>query len=479
MKRDTLWVAPAWRVACPHVASFFPDFTLVEQPEGAARLDSWDEGGWRVPEFNGRRMALAFVARQLPSVTQTMATADVAAEWQRALGTPMPSGALADLPWTRFADPFTGRPATARTTIPLLALWRHTEAQNRRIGTFLGMAGWKRAAIATAFGHGGGHATFAENPAEALATEGVILAWASSLAPALDAMDRVWRVEDGFIRSIGLGVNFAPAASLAVDALGIHYDPSRPSALEMILARTDFTPHLGRAAALRQVITARNVTKYNLDGSAELPATPGRRRILVVGQVEDDASIRRGAGAVRTNAALLAAARAAEPDAFIAYKPHPDVQTGYRRGYLPARQARRWADLVLEGGNIGTLLGQVDGLHTMTSLAGFEALLRGVPVTCWGMPFYAGWGLTEDREPPARRGRALTLDELVAGCLILYPRYLDPVTQLPCPPETLLDRLAEPALWPPLSRGRRGYVLWWKLQGRLLRAARHWGLWQR
>lgn len=479
MKRPPLLVASALTAACPHAATFLPDFTLVDAAGAAAQLDTWDEGEWLAPGFNGQRRPLALVAPGLPPAQGALPAGPVAQAWLAAFGTPAPPNLLAALPWTRFADPFTGLPCTALDAIPVLALWRATEAENRRIGTFLGMAGWKRAAIATAFGHGDGHAPFAGTAAQALAAEGIILAWASALSPELDAMDRVWRVEDGFIRSIGLGVNFAPAASLAVDAEGIHYDPRRPSRLERILSQTDFAPHLARAAALRRAITTRNITKYNLPGDVALPATVGRRRILAIGQVEDDASIRHGAGTVRTNAALLAAVRAAEPDAFIIYKPHPDVQTGYRRGYLPMREAKRWADLVIEGGNIGVLLAQVSGLHTMTSLAGFEALLRGVPVTCWGMPFYAGWGLTDDRHPPPRRGRRLTLDELVAGTLLLYPRYQDPVTRLPCPPEVLLRRLAEPALWPPLSPARRGYVLWWKLQGGLLRAARHWGVLRR
>ena len=65
----------------------------------------------------------------------------------------------------------------------------------------------------------------------------------------------------------------------------------------------------------------------------------------------------------------------------------------------------------------------------MTSLAGFEALMRGKAVTTWGTPFYAGWGLTDDRAPcgahSPRRTRRRTLDELVFLVLVLYPRYLD------------------------------------------------------
>lgn len=79
----------------------------------------------------------------------------------------------------------------------------------------------------------------------------------------------------------------------------------------------------------------------------------------------------------------------------------------------------------------------------MTSLLGFEALLRGVKVTCLGTPFYAGWGLTDDREMPIERRIALpSLGQLAHAVLIDYPRYFDPKTGLPCPVELVVDRLA-------------------------------------
>ena len=485
MMPKTLWPTPAIQKDWPHLQAFFPDCRLVSghsRPAAALALPPLQEGAWAAPAFNGLRRPLALLAPFAPPADPAPPEA-VQAAWHDAFGEDPPKTLLNALPHTRFACPFTQRPISASAAVAILALWRGTAAQNRQIGSFLGMAGWKQAAIASAFGHGDGHAPFAQSPAAALAHPGAVLAWASSLTRATEAAagKRLWRVEDGFIRSLGLGVNFAPAASLVVDPLGMHYDPARPSRLELILAETNFPPALlARAAALRARITAANITKYNIaETPPPLPATPGRRRILVVGQVEDDASIRHGAGRVRSNADLLAAARAAEPHAFIIYKPHPDVQTGYRRGFLPARQARRHADMVVPSGNIGTLLAEVDALHTITSLAGFEGLLRGVAVTTWGAPFYAGWGLTDDREPPPRRARRLSLNALVAGCLILYPRYQDPVTLLPCTPELLLDRLAEPALWPRLPPARRAYLAWWRLQGQLLKFARATRLWRR
>jgi len=107
---------------------------------------------------------------------------------------------------------------------------------------------------------------------------------------------------------------------------------------------------------------------------------------------------------------------------------------------------------------MAVLLNQIDEVHTLTSLTGFEALLRNISVSVWGQPFYAGWGLTIDHAPQLpRRGRNLLIEELVAGTLILYPRYIDPLTGLPCTPEVLLDRLADKSLWvlPLWSRIRR------------------------
>ncbi len=92
---------------------------------------------------------------------------------------------------------------------------------------------------------------------------------------------------------------------------------------------------------------------------------------------------------------------------------------------------------------MAALIALVDELHVNSSLAGFEALMRGKRVTVHGVPFYAGLGLTVDRGPvPARRTARRSLDELVAAALLVYPRYLDPETGLPCPAEVLVERLS-------------------------------------
>ncbi|KAG1715104.1 Capsule polysaccharide modification protein LipA [Nymphon striatum] len=229
------------------------------------------------------------------------------------------------------------------------------------------------------------------------------------------------RVEDGFLRSKGLGANLVPPLSLVCDDLGIYYDPQRPSRLErLIAASTDLRPdQLRRAENLIASLTAQNITKYNLAG-ARL-ALPNGYKILVPGQVEDDASILTGSTGIQTNSDLLARARAENPDATILYKPHPDVEAGLRKGKI--ENALTWADMVLDQADIGDLFGQVDEVWTMTSLMGFEALLRGLKVTTVGAPFYAGWGLTRDlgKIPPRRRAN-VPIQALVHATLIALPK---------------------------------------------------------
>ncbi|HEY9038630.1 MAG TPA: capsular polysaccharide biosynthesis protein [Roseovarius sp.] len=257
------------------------------------------------------------------------------------------------------------------------------------------------------------------------------------------ASENAVRIEDGFLRSRGLGADLVPPLSLVCDTRGIYYDPSQPSDLEgWITRRARMRPdQIHRAETLIAAICAQGATKYNLGG--RVPALPPGHRILVPGQVEDDASIRTGAGDTITNLGLLRAARAANPDAVILYKPHPDVEAGLRAGAVGPAETRGLADLILARSDVAQILREVDEVWTMTSLLGFEALLRGVPVTTTGAPFYAGWGLTTDLgRVPARRSARPTLAGLVHATLIDYPRYHDPVTGLPCPVEVILDRLA-------------------------------------
>jgi len=351
-------------------------------------------------------------------------------------------------------DPLRDRLCDFETVAETLEAEARAWREDRRGHVATGMRLWKRGHMACFYGGAGRPLRFRDDPGRAVplaAEEGRgLLIWAGAEGPALApaaarASVPLARVEDGFLRSRGLGAALVPPLSLVADRRGIYYDPSRESDLERMIAASPALAgwQIARARRLIGQLRGAGVTKYNLGGAA--PAIPGDRSVvLVAGQVEDDASIRLGAGAVRTNLGLLEAARAARPDAFLVYKPHPDVEAGLRPGAVPG--AREIADMLAVAADPAALVAAADELWTMTSLIGFEALIRGCRVVTLGAPFYAGWGLTEDRGSlPARRaaaGGGVTLDGLVHAALIGYPRYRDPLTGRPCTVEVAVERLA-------------------------------------
>jgi capsular polysaccharide export protein len=243
-----------------------------------------------------------------------------------------------------------------------------------------------------------------------------------------------------------------PPGSVVIDRSGIYYNARSPSDLETLLATQIFTPALvDRARRLRNRVCAAGVTKYGLEAGQMIDLPTDRRTVLAVGQVDDDMSVQLGGAGVGGNLDFLARVRKAEPDAWIVYRPHPDVQAGHRKGHLSDTVVLEHADAIDSGAPLMELVQRVDEVHVLSSLTGFEALMRGRSVTVHGMPFYAGWGLTRDlAKPSSRRGRLLDVDQLVAGALILYPRYLDPVTRLPCGPELMVDRMASGST-PPMT----------------------------
>ncbi|TAN46784.1 MAG: capsular polysaccharide biosynthesis protein [Methylococcaceae bacterium] len=385
---------------------------------------------------------------------------------------------LIDYP--RYVDPETGRRCAVETLLAHLALQRRMRARFPAVVYALRFSLYKKPIIRVFFQ--GSRVCFIRRPRQAPAG-GVIAVWGSrdvlcppesvnEHGPLFPHPPRLIRLEDGFLRSVGLGADLTRPLSWVMDGRGIYYDARFPSDLEHLLATADFPPGLlERARRLRERVVNEGLTKYNVGGDVwQRPARAGYV-ILVPGQVESDASIRYGGAHIRTNLALLQAVRAANPDAYVLYKPHPDVQTGLRAQGSGEQSAEQYCDELVLDVPMQELLEQVDAVHVLTSLTGFEALLRGKPVTTYGQPFYAGWGLTHDagltQTVAQRRKRCLELDALVAGVLIEYPAYVSRTSGRFTTPERALDELlawrqAEMAEMPAWKRCWR-----WALRGGL------------
>ncbi|NRB56591.1 MAG: capsular polysaccharide biosynthesis protein [Salinicola sp.] len=255
-------------------------------------------------------------------------------------------------------------------------------------------------------------------------------------------------VEDGFIRSVGLGANHTLPLSLNFDSRTPYFNASEPSDLEYILANHDFDADsrlMERARDLMSRILGLSISKYNYASQVSVEEIYGdkiRKRILVIGQVEDDASIQYGCNKPITNNDLVHVAYLENPEADIFYKPHPDVLQGNRKMVSNPREVQHLCTIL--GGDISLpdALRTIDHVYTVTSQGGFEALMRGIKVTTLGCPFYAGWGLTDDRQPNERRTRTLTVEQVFAAAYILYPHYFDPYRKCHIEAEEAADILA-------------------------------------
>lgn len=388
-------------------------------------------------------------------------------------------GALFDVVYLRLAryfDPETHRAGTLAQVLDSIELQRNVSSRYADCAQVagLGFRLWKRHFATPFLLAGGGELRWSGLQAEVRPGELVAL-WGAKGDDGIPSGTPVLRMEDGFFHSEGLGSDMNAPCSQVVDRLGLYFDARRPSELTHILNDANFgAGELVRAARLRELVARLGVTKYNL-GRREpaWPAPSGKTVILVPGQVADDASIHFGTGTFNTAEALLEEVRRRNPESFIVYKPHPDVLSGNRAGLV---QARELSDIVDAEADLLSLVDRADEVHVLSSLAGFDALLRGKRVFTYGLPFYAGWGLTEDALPQPWRRRRLTLDMLVAGALLRYPIYWDWGTGLFTTPEAVVRKLGQTAGRPmvPIAgdRGRPLRKVW-----RWCRNAVRYGCW--
>ena len=334
------------------------------------------------------------------------------------------------LRYCHYFDPDTREPCGFGRILDHLALQKEMFRRNRGHSVTIGFSPWKRKIVTNYLSSPAGQLTQVKVVSEAPAKTH-LLVWGRRPEIPENFQGRVVRVEDGFIRSKGLGAAFNFPYSWVLDSRGIYYDPNATSDLEELLNTGFSEADLGEAAHLIEILREKRLTKYNLAGAEvalDLEKTRGKKVILVPGQVEADASIAFGSPVLKSNIELLRAVRAAEPEAYIIFKAHPDLVAGARHGSVLPAGYDELADLTVTQGNVLDWLDVSDEVHTMTSTVGFEALIRKVPVVTYGLPFYAAWGLTTDRLECPRRTRRLTLEELVCGALMKYPRYLNPAT---------------------------------------------------
>lgn len=343
------------------------------------------------------------------------------------------------LEYPKYYDPYLDQLTSFENTIENLVFLREQNEANKQKTYCVGMSKWKRPSVAAFLRSTYQEPKFVNSADKALQLAKLdgsrLVIWASKSTRDYENKCKendikLIKMEDGFLRSNGLGSDLIPPLSLVLDSEGIYYDATTSSDLETLIQNGQLCPSIITAArSLKKSILEAGLTKYNVGRNSNilnLPLKGTKLIILVPGQVADDASIKKGAknGKVTNNLDLLKATRLENPDAFIIYKPHPDVEAGNRYGYVPQHKVLSYADYIASELSTDQALSVCDEVWTITSLMGFEALLRGKNVMCFGLPFYSGWGLTTDKLVCNRRTRRASIDEVFAATYVQYSRYI-------------------------------------------------------
>ena len=271
---------------------------------------------------------------------------------------------------------------------------------------------------------------------------------------AIDKKIPIIRAEDGFLRSADTWCNtvvnkkYTNGISFTFSNDVHYFDATRSSLMERLINNRTLTfskEQLSRARKCIDFIVKNYLTKYN----HQPIYTPnigreGVKKVLVVDQSYGDFSISKGLANEHTFEKMLKAAIQENPDADIIIKTHPDAMaagtsraTGYYSGYKPHDNVYTITTPI----NPISLLKYCDKVYVCTTQFGFEALMCGKEVHTFGMPFYAGWGLTKDALVCERRTNTRTLEEIFYIAYIIYSHYVNPNTGAQCEIEEAMDYL--------------------------------------
>ena len=267
---------------------------------------------------------------------------------------------------------------------------------------------------------------------------------------------KLYFLEDAFLRSIvpqAQVVEFNKkfyqySAGYIIDDLTSYFDATRPSRMETIL-NSNFIVHdyeIKRARKIIDKLIESHISKYNSQPIYKPDfGKNGRKKVLVVDQSYKDFSITKGCADDKTFEIMLDCAIRENPESDILIKTHPDTLGNSAKPKCYYQNVIQRDNILKVDFAINpiSIIKYVDEIYVCTSQFGFEALMLGREVHTFGLPFYAGWGLTKDRLKTQRRTRKRSIEEIFYVAYILMTQYINPKTNTPCEIEQAIDYLIE------------------------------------
>lgn len=258
-------------------------------------------------------------------------------------------------------------------------------------------------------------------------------------------INHLFFVEDGFYRSVCGGLKkvekkYSISRSLIFDDLAPHYDGNHISRFEKIITDNskEYINKNKDILELKKYIIDNYITKYNDQPIYEsIKIGVHKEKVLVIMQSYNDASINIVGGDESVFCKMIEDAISENSDADIIIKVHPDTLIKKNKGYIDKYLNDNRVYIIDFEINLCCLLKYCKKVYVFSSQAGFEALLYGREVYCYGKPFYAGLGLTHDRGDIREKGN-VSLDKLFYDLHWRYTKYFNPETGKQVDPMTAI-----------------------------------------
>lgn len=234
----------------------------------------------------------------------------------------------------------------------------------------------------------------------------------------------IFIVESGFVNSVDL---FKPTNTQEYNdkwcmpvsyimAYAQHYDYTIGTMMPMAMMYLTFKyctlnpVQYQRALNAINFILKNKISKYNNQLKEFPKPNNDKKNILIVDQTYGDQSIQLEEDTAIVFQRMLDTAIEENSDCNIFLKIHPEQLVGRRLGFYTTnkddikpgqvyinREKYPQVHFITDFYNPIDLLSKMDKVYTVSSQIGFEALLFRKSVITFGMPFYAGYGFTDDR----------------------------------------------------------------------------------
>jgi hypothetical protein len=248
----------------------------------------------------------------------------------------------------------------------------------------------------------------------------------------------------------GLVSSSEPWLSVILDDIDCYYVANKITRLQTLLnSPQELTIEQESYAELcLKKMVSNKISKYLKRSNSSITfGRVGHKKILLIDECYNDPIIKYGMANEENFKLMLADAISMYPKYDILIQLPINASKKMSKSYytksflIPFLKEHKNIYVLDQTYNTYDIFEQVERVFVVTSLIGFEALMAGIKVSCYGVPFYANRGLTRDKFQTEIRTRNRRLVDIFYFCYVALSRYYCPTLQKKCKLDEFLDLL--------------------------------------